>query len=79
MWRRGKSLRSRSRAADTLPPATTRLTAPMMSAMPRQMRGVSRSPNTVTPNSTAVSGSRAPRMAVGVEPMHWMAAVVQSR
>ena len=55
------------------------LTAPMMSTKPRQMRGVSCSSKIVTPKNTAVRGSKAPRMAVGVEPIHWMAPVVQRR
>ena len=48
-----------------------------MSAMPSPSRAVIRSPNTVMPKMMAVTGSSAPRMAVGVEPMYWMALVVQ--
>lgn len=39
--------------------------------------GVKASPNTATPKKTAVTGSSAPRMAVGVEPIYWTALVVQ--
>ena len=46
------------------------MTNPMLS------RRVSISPNTVTPKNMAVTGSSAPRMAVGVEPIYWMALVV---
>lgn len=40
-----------------------------MSTIPAARRGVSCSPNTATPITTAVSGSRAPITAVGVEPV----------
>ena len=36
---------------------------------PSMMRGVSCSPNTATPKNRAVTGSNAPKMAAGVEPM----------
>ena len=36
-------------------------------------------PNTVTLRMTAETGSSAPRMAVGVEPINWMALVVHAR
>ena len=59
------------------PPAMTLVTAVIINARPRLSRRVSLSPNTVIPNRIAVTGSRAPRMAVGVEPIYWMAPVVQ--
>ena len=74
---RGKSLRKRTSVDEMRLPATMRLTATMMSSMPQRMRGVSCSPKMVTPKKTAVTGSSAPRIAVGVEPMYWMALVVQ--
>ena len=43
----------------------------------RDLAGAQVSPKTVIPKNTAVTGSSAPRMAVGVEPMYWMAPVVQ--
>ena len=61
------------------PPATTMVTATIMSIRPMVLRMVSCSPKTVTPKNTAVTGSKAPRMAVGVEPIYCMAPVVQSR
>ena len=51
----------------------------MMSASPMESRRVSVSPKTVMPKKMAVAGSRAPSMAVGVEPMRWMAAVVHRK
>ena len=44
--------------------------------MPRIMRGVSCSPKISTPKNKAVTGSKAPRIAVGVEPMYCMAFVI---
>lgn len=52
------------------PPAMTLVTAVIINASPRLSRRVSLSPNTVIPNRMAVTGSRAPRMAVGVEPIY---------
>lgn len=37
------------------------------------------SPKTAIPKKMAVTGSNAPRIAVGVEPMYWMAPVVQRK
>ena len=54
------------------------LTALIIRMKPNMIRGVSDSWNTVTPKNTAVTGSKAPRMAVGVEPIYCMAPVVQS-
>ena len=62
---RGKSLRSRMRCLPTEPPATTRVTATIISTIPVAERGVSFSPNTVIPMITAVTGSSAPGMAGG--------------
>lgn len=53
-----------------LPPAMMRVTARMIIAMPQPILGVSGSPKTATPKKTAVTGSSAPRMAVGVDPMY---------
>ena len=60
-----------------LPPAMMSVTARMMRTMHVPMRGVIDSPKTVMLKKTAVSGSNAPKIAVGVEPMYWMALVVQ--
>ncbi|CCZ95622.1 unknown [Alistipes sp. CAG:53] len=40
------------------------------------MRSVNRSPKTATPKNNAVTGSSAPRIAVGVEPMRRMAPAI---
>ena len=50
-------------------PAMMSSTPANMNMMPKASRCVNASPNTHTPMATAVSGSNAPRMAVGVEPM----------
>ena len=60
-----------------LPPAMTMVTATIIITSPTHSLGVSVSPKTVMPKKMAVTGSNAPRMAVGVEPMYWMALVVQ--
>ena len=60
-----------------LPPATMKVTARIIITIPHTILGVSASPNTVTPKKTAVTGSSAPSIAVGVEPMYCMALVVQ--
>lgn len=52
------------------------VTAVTIMIMPQLTRTVRTSPNTVTPKNTAVSGSNAPKMAVGVEPIYCMAWVV---
>ena len=52
------------------------VTAARISATPVRMRGVSRSPKTSTPKKSAVTGSSAPRIAVGVEPMRRMAPAI---
>ena len=56
--------------AEIFPPATTRVTAMIIRTIPVQSRNVIVSLNTITPKNTAVSGSSAPSMAVGVEPMY---------
>ena len=68
--------RKRVRWSETLPPATTSDTAVMINARPMHCRMVSTSPNMATPNTMAVTGSNAPNMAVGVEPMYCIALVV---
>ena len=60
-------------------PAMMNVTAKIISTIPRHSLGVSCSPKMVTPKKTAVTGSKAPSMAVGVEPMYWMACVVQRK
>ena len=58
-------------------PAIISMTATMISTMPQPMRRVRVSPKTATPKNTAVTGSSAPRIAVGVDPIRFMARVVQ--
>lgn len=41
----------------------------MINTIPQHNLGVRLSPKIVTPKNTAVTGSKAPRIAVGVEPM----------
>ena len=55
-----------------LPPAMTRVTAMRIMTMPMLSRRVIRSPNIVMPKIIAVTGSRAPSMAVGVEPIQYV-------
>ena len=57
-------------------PAMMSVTATRIRTTPSRMRGVSCSPKTSTPKKSAVTGSRAPRMAVGVEPMRRMAPAI---
>ena len=52
------------------------VTAVSIITTPNMMRPVSCSPNTTTPQNKAVTGSSAPKMAVGVEPIRWMASVI---
>lgn len=75
----GNSLRNLIRWEVTLFPAITNVTATMMMMSPNHSRGEMISSNTVMPINMAVTGSNAPNMAVGVEPMYLMAAVVQTR
>ena len=58
--------------------STIRRTAERMSTMPAARRKVSDSPNTITPMATAVSGSKAPMMAVGVAPTSCTATVIST-
>ena len=53
-------------------------TATMIRTKPHVSRKVSVSLNTVMPKKMAVAGSKAPSMAVEVEPMCWIAMVVVS-
>ena len=71
--------RKRTRWLVTLLPAIMRVTARMIRMIPQHNRNVSDSPKTVTPKNTAVNGSKAPRIAVGVEPIYWTASVVQRK
>ena len=50
--------------------------ATRISKTPVPMRSVNRSPKTATPKNNAVTGSSAPRIAVGVEPMRRMAPAI---
>ena len=45
------------------------VTARIINTIPQHNLGVRLSPKIVTPKNTAVTGSKAPRMAVGVEPI----------
>ena len=60
-----------------LSPATTNVTEVMTRISPNNMRVVTTSLNTTMPKKTAVTGSKTPNIAVGVEPIYWMASVVQ--
>ena len=51
-------------------------TPTMMSRLPMAIDGVNASPNTKMPTTTAVTGSNAPMIAVGVEPTSSMARVM---
>lgn len=59
-------------------PAMMRMTAEDIKMMPIASRGVNDSPKTVMPIITAVSGSKAPIMAVGVEPMCFTAITINT-
>ena len=56
----------------------TKVTDMMISNRPMAIRDVMTSPKTDTPITTAVTGSNAPRMAVGVAPIYWIALVVHT-
>ena len=60
------------------PSDTTNVTETIMSSNPMAMCRVMTSLNISTPMKTAVTGSNAPRIAVGVEPMYCIAFVVQN-
>ena len=66
-----------SRKVGTLDPATMIVTALMIRMMPTMDLGERVSPNAMMPTNTAVTGSSAPRIAVGVDPIVWIAFVVQ--
>ena len=61
-----------------LPPAMMRVTARMIIAMPQPILGVSGSPKTATPKTTAVTGSPEPSLACGVEPIYPSALLVHT-
>ena len=72
----GNSFLKRTKWEVMLLPAIMKVTARIINTIPQHNLGVKDSPKTVTPKNTAVTGSKAPRMAVGVEPMYWIACVV---
>ena len=57
----------------------TKVTAAIIITNPDISRTESVSPNTPTPTITAVTGSKAPKIAVGVEPIYWTALVVHKK
>ena len=57
----------------------TNVTATIIITSPKLSLTVRLSPKTAIPKKMAVTGSNAPRMAVGVEPIYWMAPVVQRK
>ena len=59
--------------------ATMMMTAERMSAIPMTRRREKASSKTVTPMTTAVTGSRAPRIADGVDPIFLMAIFMRKR
>ena len=59
-------------------PRTIIITADRISRMPTPSRKVSVSSKTMTPMATAVNGSNAPIMAVGVAPTSWTAMVINT-
>ena len=71
-------MRKRTSVEVMLPPATITVTEVIIITTPTQSRGVTTSSKIVTPNSNAVTGSKAPRIAVGVAPINFMAEVVHS-
>src|SRR5574344_669684 len=76
---RGNILRNLIRAEEMVPLETIIVTERMTRTMPKVILGVITSPNTNIPINKAVTGSNAPRMAVGVEPIYWIALVVQTK
>ena len=62
-----------------LPPAMTEVTAMIIMTRPILSLKVNFSPKIVIPKHIAVTGSNAPNMAVGVEPIYWMALVVHKK
>ena len=65
--------------ACNIAPAMTNVTATIIITSPKLSLTVRLSPKTAIPKKMAVTGSNAPRMAVGVEPIYWMAPVVQRK
>ena len=59
-------------------PNTMSNTADNMSRIPITRRAVSDSSNTNTPMATAVNGSKAPMIAVGVAPTSWTEMVIST-
>ena len=59
-------------------PITISNTAERMSTIPTASLKVSDSSNTITPMATAVNGSKAPMIAVGVAPTSWTAMVMNT-
>ena len=62
-----------------LPPAITIVTAAIINTIPKPSFTDNLSPNTIIPKKRAVSGSSAPRIAVGVEPIYCIALVVHKK
>lgn len=75
----GNSFLKRTSWLVILPPAMTNVTATIIITSPKLSLTVRLSPKTAIPKKMAVTGSNAPRMAVGVEPIYWMAPVVQRK
>lgn len=74
--RRGQSFRKRNSCLWIVEEAITIVTPVIISKSPVNMRDVNCSPNITTPKKTAVTGSRAPKIAVDVDPIYCMARVV---
>ena len=66
----GNSFRNRNICVVMFPLAMIKVTEKMIITIPVASFGVNDSPNMVTPKITAVTGSNAPRIAVGVEPIY---------
>lgn len=76
---RGNNFLNRTKCVVILLPAIINVTARIINTIPQHNLGVRLSPKIVTPKNTAVTGSKAPRMAVGVEPIYCTACVVQRK
>ena len=72
-------MRNLVRADEMVSFETIIVTDRMTRTMPRIILGVMTSPNTEIPINKAVKGSKAPRMAVGMEPIYWIALVVHTK
>lgn len=66
----------KTRIVDTCLLTIIIITAARINIIPSVRRGVIISPNTITPITTAVNGSSAPIMAVGVEPTNFTAIAI---